>query len=117
MEVSQHSKYFCEFCSKYAVKRKAVGFGGARSVAKSKQNGIAVMMLDELVSVGVVPNTVTYNTMMNGVCNDILDRAMILIAKLLKMAFVPNIVTTNFLLSHLCKQGLPERTLMGAEVD
>ena len=25
MEVSQHSKYFCEFCGKYAVKRKAVG--------------------------------------------------------------------------------------------
>nr|GLL41898.1 hypothetical protein DVH24_025853 [Ipomoea trifida] len=25
MEVSQHSKNFCEFCGKYAVKRKAVG--------------------------------------------------------------------------------------------
>ena len=34
-----------------------------------------LLMLDELVSAGVVPNIVTYNTMMNGVCNDILDRA------------------------------------------
>ncbi|CAN1337828.1 60S ribosomal protein L37a-2 [Linum perenne] len=25
MEVSQHRKYFCEFCGKDAVKRKAVG--------------------------------------------------------------------------------------------
>ncbi|GAA0138307.1 hypothetical protein LIER_34916 [Lithospermum erythrorhizon] len=69
-------------------------------------------MLDELVSAGVVPNTVTYNTLLNGVCKDILDRAMILAAKLLKMAFVPNIVTSNILLSQLCKQGLPRRTLM-----
>ncbi|CAI8595730.1 unnamed protein product [Vicia faba] len=28
MEVSQHSKFFCEFCGKYAVKRKAVGICG-----------------------------------------------------------------------------------------
>ncbi|KAM1362912.1 hypothetical protein EV1_027601 [Malus domestica] len=28
MEVSQHSKYFCEFCGKYAIKRKAVGIWG-----------------------------------------------------------------------------------------
>ncbi|KAK2456317.1 60S ribosomal protein L37a [Trifolium repens] len=28
MEVSQQSKFFCEFCGKYAVKRKAVGIWG-----------------------------------------------------------------------------------------
>ncbi|KAK7843496.1 pentatricopeptide repeat-containing protein [Quercus suber] len=72
----------------------------------------AVMMLDELVSAGIVPNTVTYNTMLNGVCSDILERAMILTAKLLKMAFVPNVVTTNVVLSQFCKQGMPERALM-----
>ncbi|PNX60001.1 60S ribosomal protein l37a-like, partial [Trifolium pratense] len=30
MEVSQHSKFFCEFCGKYAVKRKAVGIWGCK---------------------------------------------------------------------------------------
>ncbi|XP_020876060.1 60S ribosomal protein L37a [Arabidopsis lyrata subsp. lyrata] len=30
MEVSQHSKYFCEFCRKYAVKRKALGIWGCK---------------------------------------------------------------------------------------
>ncbi|KAL3571783.1 hypothetical protein D5086_025687 [Populus alba] len=72
----------------------------------------AVMMLEELISAGVVPDTVTYNTVMNGVCTDILERAMIVTAKLLKMAFVPNVVTANLLLSHFCKQGMPEKTIM-----
>lgn len=33
MEVLQHNRYFCEFCKKYAVKRKAVGYGTAKIVA------------------------------------------------------------------------------------
>ncbi|KAM1027598.1 hypothetical protein ACFX2G_041224 [Malus domestica] len=70
------------------------------------------MILDELVSRGVVPDSVTYNTMMNGACVDILDRAMILMAKLLKLAFLPNTVTINVLLSQFCKQGKPEKALM-----
>ncbi|KAM1782000.1 hypothetical protein ACFX11_040509 [Malus domestica] len=53
------------------------------------------MILDELVSRGVVPDSVTYNTMMNGACVDILDCAMILMAKLLKLAFLPNTTTTT----------------------
>ncbi|OMO86434.1 Ribosomal protein L37ae [Corchorus capsularis] len=32
MEVTQHSKYLCEFCGKYAVKKKAVG--DVRAVGK-----------------------------------------------------------------------------------
>ncbi|RZC86617.1 hypothetical protein C5167_029964 [Papaver somniferum] len=55
----------------------------------------AVRMLDELIASGFIPNTVTCNTMVNGVCCDILERAMILTAKLLKMAFVPNVVTST----------------------
>ncbi|XP_055802075.1 putative 60S ribosomal protein L37a-1 [Solanum dulcamara] len=39
MEVSQHSKYFCEFCEKYAVKRKAVGIWGCKDCGKSKPGG------------------------------------------------------------------------------
>ena len=80
------------------------GFCSSRKMSR------AVMMLDELLSAGIVPNTVTYNTMMNGVCRDILDR--IITAKLLKMAFIPNVITTNVLLSHFCKQGLPKRAVM-----
>ncbi|TYI69747.1 hypothetical protein E1A91_D08G175200v1 [Gossypium mustelinum] len=38
MEVSQHSKYFCEFCGKYAVKRKAVGIWGCKDW-KSESRG------------------------------------------------------------------------------
>ncbi|KAK7246020.1 hypothetical protein RIF29_40877 [Crotalaria pallida] len=36
MEVSQHSKFFCEFCGKYAVKRKAVGIWGCKDCGKVK---------------------------------------------------------------------------------
>ncbi|KAL8493827.1 hypothetical protein ACS0TY_024844 [Phlomoides rotata] len=39
MEVSQHSKYFCEFCGKYAVKRKAVGIWGCKDCGKVKAGG------------------------------------------------------------------------------
>ncbi|KAK6777606.1 hypothetical protein RDI58_024324 [Solanum bulbocastanum] len=39
MEVSQRSKYFCEFCGKYAVKRKAVGIWGRKDCGKVKAGG------------------------------------------------------------------------------
>ncbi|PWA86405.1 hypothetical protein CTI12_AA140690 [Artemisia annua] len=39
MEVSQHSKYFCEFCGKYAVKRQAVGIWGCKDCGKVKAGG------------------------------------------------------------------------------
>ncbi|WJX73460.1 hypothetical protein P8452_57237 [Trifolium repens] len=39
MEVSQHIKFFCEFCGKYAVKRKAVGIWGCKDCGKVKAWG------------------------------------------------------------------------------
>ncbi|KAK2456331.1 60S ribosomal protein L37a [Trifolium repens] len=39
MEVSQQSKFFCEFCGKYAVKRKAVGIWGCKDCGKVKAWG------------------------------------------------------------------------------
>uniref|UniRef100_A0A452ZUY3 60S ribosomal protein L37a n=1 Tax=Aegilops tauschii subsp. strangulata TaxID=200361 RepID=A0A452ZUY3_AEGTS len=43
MEVSQHSKYFCEFCGKFAVKRKAVGIWGCKDCGKVKAGGAYTM--------------------------------------------------------------------------
>ncbi|XP_004301442.1 PREDICTED: 60S ribosomal protein L37a-like [Fragaria vesca subsp. vesca] len=39
MYVSQHSKYSCGFCSKFSVKRKAVGIGGCKDCDKVKAGG------------------------------------------------------------------------------
>ncbi|KAG0538913.1 hypothetical protein BDA96_03G277800 [Sorghum bicolor] len=42
MEVSQHSKHFCEFCGKiahFAVKWKAVGIWGCKDWGKVKAGG------------------------------------------------------------------------------
>eukprot|EP00850_Spirogloea_muscicola_P002115 SM000008S22204 [mRNA] locus=s8:478985:480147:+ [translate_table: standard] len=39
MEVSQHSKYFCEFCGKFSVKRKAVGIWNCKDCGKVKAGG------------------------------------------------------------------------------
>ncbi|GAB2216833.1 hypothetical protein Droror1_Dr00024613 [Drosera rotundifolia] len=39
MKVSQHNKYFCEFCGKYSVKRKAVGIWGCKDCGKVKAGG------------------------------------------------------------------------------
>ncbi|AQK99367.1 Tetratricopeptide repeat-like superfamily protein, partial [Zea mays] len=72
-------------------------------------------LLDELVAVDCSPNSVTYNTLMDGICSDVLDRAMILTGRLIKMAFKPNTITLNVFLSHFCKQGFGNRALMWAE--
>ena len=37
--VSQHSKYFCEFCGKYAMKFKAVGIWKCAPCQKTKAGG------------------------------------------------------------------------------
>mmetsp|Transcript_6416 Transcript_6416/g.22601 ORF Transcript_6416/g.22601 Transcript_6416/m.22601 type:complete len:93 (-) Transcript_6416:187-465(-) len=39
LEVSQHSKYFCDFCGKFAVKRKAVGIWLCGGCGKVKAGG------------------------------------------------------------------------------
>ena len=39
IEVSQHSKYFCSFCGKYAVKRSAVGIWKCKACKKCQAGG------------------------------------------------------------------------------
>jgi len=39
VEVSQHSKYFCEFCGKHAFKRVAVGIWKCKACNKTKAGG------------------------------------------------------------------------------
>jgi len=39
MEVSQHSKYFCEFCGKHSVKRESVGIWTCSGCRKTKAGG------------------------------------------------------------------------------
>ncbi|KAF8399532.1 hypothetical protein HHK36_015399 [Tetracentron sinense] len=51
MEVSQHSKYFCEFCGKYAVKRKAVGIWGCKDCGKVKAGGTYTLNTASAVTV------------------------------------------------------------------
>ncbi|KAG6434498.1 hypothetical protein SASPL_106135 [Salvia splendens] len=51
MEVSQHSKYFCEFCGKYAVKRQAVGIWGCKDCGKVKAGGAYTLNTASAVTV------------------------------------------------------------------
>ena len=39
IEASQHSKYFCSFCGKYAVKRSAVGIWKCKACKKCQAGG------------------------------------------------------------------------------
>jgi large subunit ribosomal protein L37Ae len=39
IEVSQHSKYFCNFCGKYAMKRAVVGIWKCKACKKSQAGG------------------------------------------------------------------------------
>ncbi|KAL8551146.1 hypothetical protein ACS0TY_000289 [Phlomoides rotata] len=57
MEVSPHSKYFCEFCGKYAVKRKAVGIWGCKDCGKVKAGGAYTLKqihLNTMIRIGGV---------------------------------------------------------------
>ncbi|KAK8474014.1 hypothetical protein V6N11_066693 [Hibiscus sabdariffa] len=47
----QHSKYFCEFCGKYAVKRKAVGIWGCKDCGKVKAGGAYTLNTASAVTV------------------------------------------------------------------
>lgn len=38
-EVSQHSKFFCDFCGKYGMKRQAVGIWCCKGCNKTKAGG------------------------------------------------------------------------------
>ncbi|URD87873.1 60S ribosomal protein L37a, partial [Musa troglodytarum] len=48
---SQHAKYFCEFCGKYAVKRKAVGIWGCKDCGKVKAGGAYTLNTASAVTV------------------------------------------------------------------
>lgn len=39
IEVSQHSKYLCDFCGKYSVRRQAVGIWKCKSCGKVVAGG------------------------------------------------------------------------------
>ncbi|KAK9715894.1 hypothetical protein RND81_06G196900 [Saponaria officinalis] len=49
--VSQHDKHFCEFCGKYAVKRRAVGFWGCKDYGKVKASGAYTLNTARAVTV------------------------------------------------------------------
>ncbi|KAG9439263.1 hypothetical protein H6P81_019428 [Aristolochia fimbriata] len=53
MEVSQHAKYFCEFCGKYAVKRKAVGIWGCKDCGKVKAGGAYTLNTASAVTISI----------------------------------------------------------------
>ena len=38
-EISQHAKYLCDFCGKFAVKRQAVGIWNCKDCGKQKAGG------------------------------------------------------------------------------
>ncbi|CAD6270039.1 unnamed protein product [Miscanthus lutarioriparius] len=49
--VSQLSKYLCEFCGKFAVRRKAVGIWGCKDCGKVKAGGAYTMNAASAVTV------------------------------------------------------------------
>ena len=50
-EVSQHSKFLCDFCGKYAMKRKAVGIWACTGCKKQKAGGAYVLNTSAAVTV------------------------------------------------------------------
>ena len=50
-EVSQHSKFFCDFCGKYAMKRQAVGIWACTGCKKTKAGGAYVLNTSAAVTV------------------------------------------------------------------
>ncbi|KAL8526729.1 hypothetical protein ACS0TY_015798 [Phlomoides rotata] len=53
MEVSQHNKYFCKFCGKYAVKRKAV------DVLNQERFEVDIKELPEQIDTSTYSNSTT----------------------------------------------------------
>ncbi|KDD76247.1 ribosomal protein L37ae [Helicosporidium sp. ATCC 50920] len=39
MEISQHSKYFCNFCGKFAIKRTCVGIWKCKGCSRTQAGG------------------------------------------------------------------------------
>lgn len=51
MEVSQHSKYFCNFCGKFSTKRTAVGIWECKACGKVQAGGAYVLNTASAVTV------------------------------------------------------------------
>ncbi|KAI5439619.1 hypothetical protein KIW84_025125 [Lathyrus oleraceus] len=71
MEVSQHSKFFCEFCGKYAVKRKAVGIWGCKDCGKVKAGGaytLNVLTFFFAISDSTASAVTVRSTIRRGIC-------------------------------------------------
>jgi large subunit ribosomal protein L37Ae len=51
IEVAQHSRYFCNFCGKHAVKRVAVGVWGCRACKKTQAGGAFTLNTGSAVTV------------------------------------------------------------------
>jgi large subunit ribosomal protein L37Ae len=51
IEVSQHSKYFCNFCGKYSVKRVAVGIWSCKACGKTQAGGAYTLNTGSAVTV------------------------------------------------------------------
>ncbi|GBG78029.1 hypothetical protein CBR_g25964 [Chara braunii] len=51
IEVSQHSKFFCEFCGKFSVKRQAVGIWSCPDCRKVKAGGAYTLNTASAVTV------------------------------------------------------------------
>ena len=51
IEVSQHSKYFCSFCGKYSIKRKAVGIWNCKACRKTQAGGAYTLNTGSAVTV------------------------------------------------------------------
>ncbi|KAH0730227.1 hypothetical protein KY289_001415 [Solanum tuberosum] len=51
LEVTQHNKYFCEFCRKYAIKRKAFCIWGCKDCGKVKGCGAYTLNTASAVTV------------------------------------------------------------------
>ncbi|CAI5502672.1 unnamed protein product [Closterium sp. Naga37s-1] len=51
MEVSQHAKYFCEFCGKFSMKRQVVGIWHCKHCNKTKAGGAYVLNTAAAVTV------------------------------------------------------------------
>lgn len=51
IEVSQHSKYFCSFCGKFAIKRTAVGIWDCKACKKTLAGGAYTLNTGSSVTV------------------------------------------------------------------
>ncbi|KAK3229355.1 hypothetical protein Dsin_001236 [Dipteronia sinensis] len=66
-------------------------------------------LMEEMVTKGIDPDVVTYNTLINGYCNNgIVDEALKVKTIMEWKDFEPNVVTYNTISSCLCKLKLYE---------